>query len=66
MDILAWIILTVFASTVLIPILGGMASKDRFISYKDAWLTGHAVLLCGVALGIVIFVVVWAAEQVLW
>ena len=66
MDILAWIILTVFASAVLIPILGGMMSKDHFISYKDAWIAGHAVLLCGVAIGSVMFAVVWAAEQVLW
>lgn len=66
MDILAWFIIAIFASLVGLPAIASFISGDHFISYKDAWLIGHGIVLFLALFGAVMFGIIWAFERVLW
>lgn len=65
-DILAWVIVALFVSTVVLPATASYISDDNFMSYKDAWLLGHGIVIFMAIFGTAIYGILWAFERVVW
>lgn len=66
MDILAWVIVSLFVSTVVLPAIASFISDDHFMSYKDAWVLGHGIVIFLALFGTAIFGILWAFDRVVW
>lgn len=64
MDILAWFVIAGFPSFVVLPGFAALFFGDSFISYKDAWILGHGLVLILATITGGIAAIIWAFMQV--